>query len=256
MPHGELSITELVGYCDQLLDVHATRDFGPNGLQVEGRRPVRRIATGVSSCLELFERARDLEVDAVLVHHGLFWDGSPRPITGWMYRRVAALVESGMHLVAYHLPLDRHPELGNNILAAKGLGLYSIEPFAEYHGKPIGFRGRYPEPIAPDELVARCEKLFGQAPLAFLSGPREVATLGVVSGGAQGEVHQAIAAGLDAYVTGEASEWVMNLARDARIHYLAAGHYASERLGIRALGEHLARRFELEHEFVDVANPV
>ena len=151
MPHGELSIHELVAHCDGLLDIHATRDFGPNGLQVEGRRPVRSIVTGVSACLELFERAGKAGADAVLVHHGLFWDGQPRQLVGWQARRVAALVESGMHLVAYHLPLDRHAELGNNVLAAKGLGLYSIEPFAEYHGSPIGFRGRYPEPVAAAE---------------------------------------------------------------------------------------------------------
>lgn len=256
MSHGELSIQELVAHCDGLLDIHATRDFGPNGLQVEGRRTVRKVVTGVSSCLELFERARELNADAVLVHHGLFWDGMPRQITGVLYRRVAALIESGMHLVAYHLPLDRHAELGNNILAAKGLGLYSIEPFAKYEGAPIGFRGRYPEPIAVAELVARAEKLFGQAPLAFLGGAADVSTVGIVSGGAQSEVHQAIATGLDAYITGEASEWVMNIAREAKIHYLAAGHYATERLGIRALGDHLAQRFGLEHEFVDVPNPV
>ena len=256
MPHGELTIQELVAHCDALLDIHATRDFGPNGLQVEGKRPVRKIVTGVSACLELFERARDAGADAVLVHHGVFWDSQPRQLTGWQGRRVGALYESGTHLVAYHLPLDRHGELGNNILAAKGLGLYSIEPFAEYHGTAIGFRGRYPEPLSPGEFTARCEKLFGQAPQAFLFGRDEISTVGIVSGGAQGELHQAIAAGLDAYVTGEASEWVMNIAREARIHYLAAGHYATERLGIRALGEHLSRRFGLEHEFVDVPNPV
>jgi dinuclear metal center YbgI/SA1388 family protein len=256
MPHGDLSIHELVEHCDRLLEIHATRDFGPNGLQVEGRRPVRRIVTGVSSCVELFERARDSGADAVLVHHGLFWDGMPRQLDGYLYRRVAVLIEAGIHLVAYHLPLDRHAELGNNILAARGLGLYSIEPFAQYEGAPIGFRGRYPEPIPASVLVERCEKLFEQAPLAFLEGPAEVSSVGIVSGGAAGEIHQAIAAGLDAYVTGEASEWVMNVARESRIHFLAAGHYATERLGIRALGEHLSQRFGVEHEFVEVKNPV
>ena len=131
-----------------------------------------------------------------------------------------------------------------------------LAPFAQYEGKPLGLRGRYPEPIPAAELVARCAKLFGQAPLAFLSGPDEVSTVGLVTGGAPGELHQAIAAGLDAYITGEATEWVTNVAREAKIHYVAAGHYATERLGIRALGEHLAQRFGLEHEFIDVPNPV
>src|SRR6187401_76814 len=180
MPHGELTIHELVGHCDELLDIHATRDFGPNGLQVEGRRPVRRIVTGVSACLELFERAREAEADAVLVHHGLFWDKDPRQLVGWRARRVAALFQSDMHLVAYHLPLDRHPELGNNILAAKGLGLYSIEPFATLEGAPLGFRGRYPEPLPASELAARCEGLFGQVPLTFLTGPEELSSVGII----------------------------------------------------------------------------
>jgi putative NIF3 family GTP cyclohydrolase 1 type 2 len=165
-------------------------------------------------------------------------------------------VESGIHLVAYHLPLDRHAELGNNALAAKGLGLYSLEPFAEYHGSPVGFRGRYPEPIAAADLHSRCRELFGQEPVAFLHGPDPLASVGIVTGGAQKELYQAIDAGLDAYVTGEASEWVMNVAREAGIHFLACGHYATERLGIRALGEHLAARFALEHEFIDLPNPV
>lgn len=252
-----MDIRTLVEHCDQLLDARAGRDYGPNGLQVEGRREVRKIVTGVSACVELFERARDAGADAVFVHHGVIWEAqAAKPIVGSQYRRLSTLIESGLHLVAYHLPLDRHPELGNNALAAKQLGLYALEPFAEHHGLAVGFRGSYPEPIAPAELVRRCRELYGQEPLAFLAGPAEVARVGIVSGGAQGEIHAAIAAGLDAFVTGEVSEWVMNLAREAGIHFLACGHYATERLGIRALGEHLAGRFGLEHEFVDVPNPV
>jgi len=252
-----VEIGALVEYCDQLLEPEAVADYGPNGLQVEGRRDVRRIVSAVSAGVELFERARELDADAVLVHHGVIWEGqSSRPIVGSQYRRLAALIGSGMHLVAYHLPLDRHAELGNNVLAARGLGLYSLEPFALHRGAAIGFRGSYPEPVSADELVARCRKLFGQEPIAFRGGPDAVATVGIVSGGAQGEIHQAIDAGLDAYVTGEASEWVMNVALESGIHYLACGHYATERLGVRALGEHLAARFGLEHTFVEIPNPV
>ncbi len=252
-----MDIRTLVEHCDQLLDSRTGSDFGPNGLQVEGRREVRKIVTGVSACLELFDRARVADADLVLAHHGLIWEGiASQPITGYRYRRLAALIESGMHLVAYHLPLDRHPELGNNVLAAKGLGLYSLAPFGLFKGAPIGFRGRYPEPLPARDFVARCRGLFGQEPIAFLAGPDPISTVGIISGGAQGELYQAIDAGLDAYVTGEASEWVMNVARDAGIHYLAAGHYATERLGIRALGDHLATRFALDHEFIDIPNPV
>jgi dinuclear metal center YbgI/SA1388 family protein len=252
-----VEIRTLVDYCDQLLDARSGRDHGPNGLQVQGRRKVRKIVTGVSACVELFERAREADADAVLVHHGVIWESlGARPIVGFQYRRLAALIDSGIHLVAYHLPLDRHAELGNNALAAKRLGLFSLEPFAEYHGAPVGFRGRYPEPVAAVELVKRCREVFGQEPLGFLHGPDPVSSVGIVSGGAQGELYQAIDAGLDAYLTGEVSEWVMNVARESGIHFLACGHYATERLGIQALGEHLAGRFGLEHLFVDVPNPV
>jgi putative NIF3 family GTP cyclohydrolase 1 type 2 len=169
---------------------------------------------------------------------------------------VTALLSAGMSLLAYHLPLDRHPEVGNNALAARALGLDDLEPFALHEGRPVGFRGRFPEPLAFAGLLERCRVLFGQEPLAFNSGPDPVATLGIVSGGAQAELYEAIAARLDGYLTGEASEWVMNVARENGIHYLACGHYATERLGVHALGEHLARRFELEVEFIDVPNPV
>jgi dinuclear metal center YbgI/SA1388 family protein len=246
----------LVDYLDAYLEAPGQADFGPNGLQVEGRPFVGRVVTGVSACAALFERAAAADADAVLVHHGIFWQGMPFPLVGVQYRRVAALVAGGMNLIAYHLPLDRHAEVGNNALAARALGLADLEPFADYEGLPIGYRGRFPQPIPAADLVARCERIFGQPPLAFPGGPDPVSTLGIVSGGAQKELWAAVGAGLDAYLTGEASEWVMNVAREAGIHYLAAGHYATERLGIRALGEHLADRFGLEVEFVDVPNPV
>lgn len=246
----------LVAWLDELLDSPRQPDFGPNGLQVEGRREVRKVVTAVSSCREVFERAAAAGADLVLVHHGLFWQGLPSTLTGVQYGRVAALIENGLSLVAYHLPLDRHAELGNNALAARAFGLVGIEPFAPYEGEPIGFAGRFPEPIPAAELVDRCERVYGQGPLLLGDGPDPVASLGIVSGGAQKELWEAIAAGLDAYLTGEASEWVTNVAREAGVHYLAAGHYATERLGIRALGEHVAERFGIEAEFVDVPNPV
>ncbi len=247
---------ELVAYLRDLLASGEGEDYGPNGLQVEGRPRIRRLITGVSACLELFERARQTGADAVLVHHGIFWSGTPRELTGMQYRRVRELIAGEINLLAYHLPLDRHPEFGNNALAAQAFGLVDRESFANHQGFDIGFRGRFEPPIPAAELARRCAEVFDREPLAFLDGPDPVASLGIVSGGAQREFHQAIAAGLDAYVTGEVSEWVMNVAREERVHYLAAGHYATERLGVRALGEHLAERFGLEVEFVDVPNPV
>jgi dinuclear metal center YbgI/SA1388 family protein len=251
-----LPLAELAAYLDELLDAKRGRDFGPNGLQVEGRPEVRKVVTGVSACRELFVRAREAGADTVLVHHGLFWEWMPRQLTGLHFERVAELVRSGMSLLAYHLPLDRHAGLGNNAVAARRFGLVDLAPFAEYQGLPVGFKGRFPEPVSPERLVALCREVYCQEPLAFLSGPSAVTTLGIVSGGAQKELYGAIAERLDAYLTGEVSEWVMNVAREAGIHYLAAGHYATERLGVQVLGDHLREKIGLEVEFIDVPNPV
>jgi dinuclear metal center YbgI/SA1388 family protein len=252
-----MRLAELTAYLDETLAAHVGADYGPNGLQVEGRQEVRRLVTGVSACQELFVRAAQAGADAVLVHHGLFWDfQAPVRLTGHLGQRVATLVRHDLSLLAYHLPLDRHPEFGNNVLAARGLGLESLVPFAEHAGVPVGFRGHFSPPISPQELTARCAGLFGQEPLACLHGPASVRTLGMVSGGAQRNLYTAIDARLDAFVTGEISEWVMNVAREESIHYLACGHHATERLGVRALGEHLAQRFGLTVEFLDVPNPV
>lgn len=250
-----IATAELVRWLDEYLEAGAVEDYGPNGLQVEGPATVRRLVTGVSACHELFVRARQLEADAVLVHHGLFWRGTPQPLVGVQFRRVAELVRGEIALLAYHLPLDRHPEVGNNALAARGLGLGELTPFGRHGGTTVGFRGAFPEPVAGEELLGRCRALFGQEPL--LLGPsRPVRTLGVISGGAQRELLQAVDEGLDAYLTGEASEWVTNVARETGVTYLACGHYATERLGVRALGELLQERFGLVVEFVDVPNPV
>ncbi len=247
---------DLVAYLADLLNPDLGHDYCPNGLQVEGRQHIHRIITGVSACLELFEAARRKSADAVLVHHGIFWSGSSSTLTGMQYRRVRELIAGELNLLAYHLPLDRHHELGNNALAAQAFGLVERQPFAPQKGLELGFKGRFEPPIPAAELTARCAHVFGQEPLAFLSGPEQVRSLGIVSGAAQRDFYQAINDGLDAFITGEVSEWVMNVAREEGVHYLAAGHYATERLGVRALGEHLAERFDVEVEFVDIPNPV
>lgn len=246
----------LIAFLDDYLQSPAQTDFGPNGLQVEGVLEVKKIVTSVSACRELFERAAQVGADTVLVHHGIFWKGTSQVLTGMQYRRVKALFDHDINLIAYHLPLDRHGEVGNNVLAAQAFGLVDLASFAPYEGENIGFRGRFPEPIAAAELARRSTEIFGQTPLHFAAGPDPVSTLGIISGGAQKELYAAIDAGLDAYLTGEVSEWVMNVAREHCIHYLAAGHYATERLGIRTLGEKVAERFGVEVEFVDVPNPV
>ncbi len=251
-----MRLQELVRYLDEYLASARGRDLCPNGLQVDGRAEISKIVTGVSACRELFVRAAELNADSVLVHHGLFWKSDdPQPLTGLLYRRVAELVRHDISLIAYHLPLDRHPEVGNNAVAMRALGVDELIPFAEFGGEPVGFWGRLPEALSPDALVERCTELFRQEPQRIGSGPDEISTVGIVSGGGQRVIYEAIELGLDAYITGETTEWVMNVAREAGIHYLAAGHYATERLGILALGERLADEFGLDVEFVDIPNP-
>lgn len=255
-----MRLQELVRYLDEFLESARGDDFCPNGLQVDGQAEVSTLVTGVSACHQLFVRARELGADSVLVHHGLLWRGgsrdNPAPLTGLHYRRIAELIRNDISLIAYHLPLDRHPEVGNNAVAMRALGIEEPVSFAEFGGELTGFWGRLAEPLSAAGLVERCGELFGQPPTLVGSGPAEISTVGMVSGGGESVLYQAIQLGLDAYITGEIKEWVMNVAREAGIHYLAAGHYATERLGILALGDHLAESFDLKVEFVDVPNPV
>lgn len=245
----------LVAYLDHLLDASTGADWCPNGLQVEGRARIQRLITGVSACQALFDQAHEACADAVLVHHGLFWNGAPVALIGVLGRRVRTLINAEINLFAYHLPLDRHRIYGNNAVAARAFGLIDIEPFAEAKGLPVGVCGRLEDPIPSAELVARSERIYAQRPLHFPGGPEQVRTIGIVSGAGADAVYPALEAGLDALVTGEPREWLMSLAREAGIHVLAAGHHATERLGARALGEHLGEAFGLEVRFIDIPNP-
>lgn len=246
---------EILRYLHDYLRVGDFRDFGPQGLQVEGKPEVRKVVSGVSGSAALFEAAAAAGADMVIVHHGIFWDRESRVVKGGLKRRLELLLAYGLTLAGYHLCLDAHPEVGNNILAARGLGLEEIEPWGDYQGRPIGFRGRWPgKPVR--EAVDQVNAFYGSQAVEFLYGPDPIRTVGIISGGAQGEVRAAIEDGLDLYITGEVSEFVMNTAREGGIHYLGSGHYATERLGIRALGEHLAQHFGLQHEFIDIPNPV
>lgn len=246
----------IVAFVDDLLDSAEWDDYGPNGLQVPGPEETRRVATGVSAHLELFRRAAAAQADLVLTHHGLFWDFHPRALTPQMKARLEVLFESDIALAGYHLPLDAHPDVGNNALICTSLGFERGEPFGSARGRPVGFVGRSAEGIPAEELVRRCSALFGQDPLVFDAGPELVRSIGVVSGAAASSVAEAAAAGLDAFLTGEPAEHVMADAREARLHFIAAGHYATETLGIRRVGELVAERFGVEHVFIDVPNPV
>jgi dinuclear metal center YbgI/SA1388 family protein len=250
------SLTEIIAELDRLLESAGFADHCPNGLQVQGRADVRTVVTGVSAGLRLFERAVELGADLVLTHHGLFWDGDDPRVVGRLRRRLAVLLANDVSLAAYHLPLDAHPRLGNNALIAERLGCVELAPFGVHRGRPIGVRGRFPGGIAPADLVARVAELTGRAPLAFTAGPDLVRTIGIVSGAASGHLDEAIAAGLDAFLTGEPAERVMTQAHESHVHFIAAGHYATETFGVRALGGHLVDRFAVEHIFVDLPNPI
>ncbi len=234
-------------------------DLGPNGLQVPGAEEVRTVVTGVSGQLELFERAAGHEAQLVLVHHGILWDFHPRRIDARQARRLKALLVHELSLLAYHLPLDAHPEHGNNALLADGLGCETEgrEPFGRYRGQAIGVAARFPgEGVGIEELAERVSRLTGREPLLLPYGPERVRTIGIVSGGAASSAQEAMARGLDAFLTGEPAEHVMADSREGGLHFIAAGHYATETFGIRRLGELAAARFGVQHAFADIPNPI
>jgi dinuclear metal center YbgI/SA1388 family protein len=251
------SLHELIDHLDAELDIDAFEDYGPNGLQVPGRQQVRTVVTGVSAQTELFERAAKLGADLVVVHHGLLWNAAPRRIDTAFKRRLKLLFDHDMSLAAYHLPLDAHSELGNNALIANALGATDRRSFAQHRGRPLGVSARFEgDGITPQELFARVEKITERAPLTFEAGPAQIRSIGIVSGGGAAHIQDAIQQGLDAFLTGEPTERVMADAREAGVHFIAAGHYATETFGVRRLGELLAAHFEVRDEFVDIPNPV
>jgi dinuclear metal center YbgI/SA1388 family protein len=251
------SLFSIIDHLGSILEPDVFDDYGPNGLQVPGREDVETIVTGVSANVELFQRANAIGADLVLVHHGLFWAGPPRPLDRGSKRRLQLLFDADMSLAAYHLPLDGHLEHGNNALLAAALGCESWEPFGRHRGRTIGVAGRLPgDGVAPEELVARVREATQRDPLAFVTGPSRVRTVGLVSGAGSDYLEEAIDAGLDAFVTGEPAERVMARAREANVHFLAAGHYATETFGVRRLGDLLAERFGVRHVFVDIPNPI
>jgi dinuclear metal center YbgI/SA1388 family protein len=251
-------LADLIGFLDRLLEASAFRDYGPNGLQVPSRTAVQTVVTGVSAHAELFERAAAEDADLVLVHHGLFWRGAPLEITPAMHRRLKILFDRDMALAAYHLPLDGHPEHGNNALIAAGLDAHQREPFAFHDGRAIGVRARFPgDGLTLDELVGRVRTLVGgREPVVVAGGPERVRTLGIVSGGGTDYINDAVALGLDAFLTGEPAERAFGIAKDDGIHFIAAGHHATETFGVRRLGELLTAEFGVRHSFIDVPNPI
>ena len=245
--------TELETYLNQYLEVARFHDYCPNGLQVEGRADVSTIVTGVTASLDLLRAAVARGADAVLVHHGYFWRGEDPRMTGTRRERIALLLKHDLNLFAFHLPLDAHAEIGNNIQLARILDL----PYAGRFGEQdIGAHGAFGEPVTLGDLARRCAERLGRVPQIIGDATKLVRRVAWCSGAAQGYLEDAVRLGVDAYISGEISEQTVHLARESGVAYVAAGHHATERYGVRALGEHLAARFGIAHEFVDIANPV
>ena len=243
--------TEIESHLSALLAVDRFKDYGPNGLQVEGRPEVHRLVSGVTASLALIEVAVADGADAILVHHGLFWRGQSGCITGWMRQRLAPLLAHGINVFAYHLPLDAHAELGNNALLGQRLGMRADARFGD---QDLGCVGAAAAADATT-LAAQVQAALGRAPVLLPGDGRPLRRVAWCSGGAQGYFEAAIAAGADAYITGELSEPQAHIARETGVAFLACGHHASERYGAPAVGEHLALRFGLTHRFIDIPNP-
>ncbi|MBT0727060.1 type 2 GTP cyclohydrolase I [Rosenbergiella australiborealis] len=244
--------TLLEQHIDGYLNSHQFKDYAPNGLQVEGRESVKRIVTGVTACQALLDRAVELEADAIIVHHGYFWKNEPVVIKNMKRQRLKTLLANDINLYGWHLPLDAHPEVGNNVQLAKLLGITlkgEIEPYL--------LEGEFEKPLTAEQLSQRLAEKLQRQPL--YCGPddqAEIKRIAWCTGGAQDFIERAADAGVDAFITGEVSERTVHIARERGIHFFGAGHHATERGGIQALGEWLKRHHGLEVTFIDIENPV
>lgn len=253
-----VSLCELTYYLDEFLQPGQFQDYCPNGLQVEGRAQVVRLATGVTACQLLLDQAIAWGADALLVHHGYFWRGEPPQVVGMKRRRLASLLASDISLLAYHLPLDAHPQVGNNACFGKLMGIHADnqEPLQPGVAGAVGSIGNLQQSVSAAEFVALLESVTGRKPLHVGEPDAHVSRIAWCTGAAQGYIEAAVRSCADLFVTGEASEQTVHIAREEGIHFVAAGHHATERYGVQALGEHLAAQFQLEHRFFDVDNPV
>jgi dinuclear metal center YbgI/SA1388 family protein len=246
---------KLTAFLTSYLKCDEFNDDCPNGLQVEGQDDIKKIVTAVSASVELFQTAIEKNADTIIVHHGIIWNFE-RPIYKGGYReRIRLLLENNINLYAFHLPLDAHEEVGNNTQLCRHLGVKNIRPFGTYKDQYIGMRGEIKKE-SKESFIGRLSQIAGDKPIIFDFGPDQIQTVGIISGGAQKELKQAVAAGLDIFITGEVSEHVMHYAQEEKIHFVSAGHYATEKFGVLSLGEFLAKKFDLEVTFIDIINPV
>lgn len=248
-----MQLSELCDFCDDYLQVRDFDDYCPNGLQVEASAEVSRIVCGVTASQALIDAAAELGADTLLVHHGYFWKGEPQPIRGIKGRRIRSLIQNRINLLAFHLPLDAHPEVGNNVQLASTMGWTVGDSFGE---QGLVFEGRLAQALAPRALVDEIDARLQTRALLIDGGDHPIDRLAWCTGAAQGFIEAAAARGVDAFVSGEVSEQTTHVAREMGIHYIAAGHHATERYGVQALAAEIERRFGIEQQFIDIPNPV
>ncbi|MEJ2180915.1 MAG: Nif3-like dinuclear metal center hexameric protein [Gammaproteobacteria bacterium] len=249
-------LQELVRYSNELLDIQQYRDYCPNGLQVQGKKEVQTIISGVTASQAFLDAAIEEGADALLVHHGSFWNGEDPCVVGMKKQRLACLLASDVSLLAYHLPLDAHAEYGNNAQLAKLLSFNTKGSFGRSPGDELGLYGSLAPAMSVDVFTQHLQDKLGREPLHIPGGASQIRSLAWCTGAAQSYIEQAVSLGVDAFVSGEISEQTVHVARESGIHYFAAGHHATERYGVQALGHHLSQHFGIQHRFVDIDNPV
>ncbi len=250
------SISEIVEYCDQYLAVKQFKDYCPNGLQVAGKQQIQKIVTGVTACQALLDKAVAQNADLILVHHGYFWRGEQQQITGIKGQRIKTLLVNDVNLLAYHLPLDAHAEVGNNVQLAKLMNWKINAGMDGDVGEAIVLLGETQTAMSAKQLENDLSEKLNRQPLHIAGHDRDIKKIAWCTGAAQSYIEQVAAIGVDAFISGEISEQTVHLARELGIDYFAAGHHATESYGVQALGEHLAEKFGVEHLFIDVQNPV
>lgn len=248
--------TKLVNQLTELLKPFSISDYCPNGLQVEGAEEVKKIVTGVTASQGLIDAAIEAGADTILVHHGFFWKGEDQTITGMKQRRIKALLENNINLLAYHLPLDVHPELGNNAQLAELLDIAYERPLEPWNKNCVAVKGKLKTPMSLEAFAQLVENKLDRKPLINEAGDHLIKTIAWCTGGGQSFIDMAASQGIDAYLTGEASEQTIHSSNEQNIHFIAAGHHATERYGAKALGEYLAKTYDLDVEFIDINNPV
>lgn len=247
---------ELIQYIDELLQPQLFKDYAPNGLQVGGRHEIRSIVTGVTASLALIDTAIANKADAILVHHGYFWRGEDPCIVGMKRERLTKLLQHDINMIGYHLPLDAHTVYGNNAQLAHVLGIPVTDRFETHDGAKLGFLSHFEQPRDANELQAHITDCLQREPLYITGSDQPIERLAWCTGGAQDVIEIAHQVGADAFLTGEVSERTTHFAREMGMHFFAAGHHATERYGVKALGEHLAEHFGIAHHFIDIDNPV